>query len=39
MTDSSDTPSSNYPGAFRPTAWTCILQARDGSETHVQEAL
>jgi RNA polymerase sigma-70 factor (ECF subfamily) len=39
MSDSSDTPFSNYPGAFRPTAWTCILQARDGSETLVQEAL
>lgn len=36
MTDSSE-PSD--PGVFRPTAWTCILQAREGSETSVRQAL
>jgi RNA polymerase sigma-70 factor (ECF subfamily) len=39
MNDSPDAPASNDSGAFRPTAWTCILQARDGSERLVQEAL
>ena len=39
MTASSDTPPPRYAGAFQPTAWTRILQARDGSETSVQQAL
>ncbi|MEN8681828.1 MAG: sigma-70 family RNA polymerase sigma factor [Akkermansiaceae bacterium] len=39
MTDPSDTSSADYQGAFHPTAWTCILQARDGSETSVRQAL
>ena len=39
MTEPSDTPTPGYAGAFQPTAWTRILQARDGSETSVQEAL
>ena len=39
MTESSDTPSPRYAGAFQPTAWTRILQAREGSETSVRQAL
>jgi len=39
MTELSDTPTPGYAGAFQPTAWTRILQARDGSETSVQQAL